>query len=503
MRSGYLDFATFVTVFERFKPDVVILARYPELRQMFRQTLDQGQLTKANKAERFYVLVDRGSSSPYVRSVHSLESFESEACFRRWTVDCRGPCRRTLDRRVVSHRDRSLRVDIGRPGAGARVVVGERPDPELRAERRPWTRFSVYLPRRLEAGQWLQVSEAAATAEGQPAVLYRVRFGPAGVQVVTAAGPAALPGGLRDYPGRWLSLIANHRRREGQLHLWLNQVYLGRFPAGRPPPGARASLRVAARTGQAGGLTFHLDRVERGRFPSSVQFHERHARPGPSVLAPLMEAAFPRYPAQVREVRETIEVGPGQSFEGQMKLYRWTGPGACNQREGQPPIFRLRAGARLRDLYILNAPDGVHIDGGGVTVDNVRFLNVCEDAVTVNRGADVTIINSVFRGCMDKGIQINGGSRIAVRNNTFFACYHPLRVVPGVGGVAVSDNVFFQAAWGIKSDSPAITVQRNRFVHCEGGIWIAGAAGRGAVDFSRNLFDTVGQRVRVRAIDHR
>ena len=81
-------------------------------------------------------------------------------------------------------------------------------------------------------------------------------------------------------------------------------------------------------------------------------------------------------------VSQTITVRSGQIFDGKGKLYDWTGEGDCSQDEGMPPMFKLASNSALRNLRMRNAPDGVHIKGSNVVVDNIVNLDVCEDAIS-------------------------------------------------------------------------------------------------------------------------
>jgi hypothetical protein len=83
---------------------------------------------------------------------------------------------------------------------------------------------------------------------------------------------------------------------------------------------------------------------------------------------------------------EPIEVAAGQSFDGGMARYD-RGSGACNeQNEGgeSDTVFVLRAGATLSNVIIgADQAEGVYCIGGGCTIQNVWFEDVCEDAISV------------------------------------------------------------------------------------------------------------------------
>lgn len=86
---------------------------------------------------------------------------------------------------------------------------------------------------------------------------------------------------------------------------------------------------------------------------------------------------------------EPIEVAAGEVFDGEGALYD-RGEGACNEQEegGQADtVFVLRAGATLRNVIIgRNQAEGVYCLGGGCTIENVWFEDVCEDAISIVSG---------------------------------------------------------------------------------------------------------------------
>jgi hypothetical protein len=89
-------------------------------------------------------------------------------------------------------------------------------------------------------------------------------------------------------------------------------------------------------------------------------------------------------------VTETIEVTG--VFDGENK--RFIGGGALGgggQDEGQDPLFRLAAGATLRNVILGDpAADGVHC-AGSCTLSGVHWEDVGEDAATF-RGTNATVV---------------------------------------------------------------------------------------------------------------
>ncbi len=140
---------------------------------------------------------------------------------------------------------------------------------------------------------------------------------------------------------------------------------------------------------------------------------------------------------EIVRMKYPIQIAENEVFDGKNKLYLWEGYGKCNQTEGQSPIFIMRSNSTLKNVYISNSPEGVHIKGDNVKIDNIVNLDVCEDAIsTSTRGefVGIKIFNSTFMNCADKAIQINKGVDVEIVNNKFINCHLPIRVT-------VADNV--------------------------------------------------------------
>jgi len=115
-------------------------------------------------------------------------------------------------------------------------------------------------------------------------------------------------------------------------------------------------------------------------------------------------------------VHETIRV-TGGTFDGGCQRYN-AGPelGDGSQDEGQDPIFRVENGATLRNVVIgTNGADGIHVYNGGV-LDNIHWLNVGEDAMTIKSSGTVTVRNIEGYDGEDKFFQINAASTLNVSN---------------------------------------------------------------------------------------
>jgi hypothetical protein len=127
-------------------------------------------------------------------------------------------------------------------------------------------------------------------------------------------------------------------------------------------------------------------------------------------------------PSEVTVVNETIEVQPGETFDGNNQTYTaGSALGDGGQGEDQKPIFKLGEGATLQNVVIgENGADGVHVYGDA-TIDNVHWTDVGEDALTVKESgadgiADVTITNSSARNADDKIFQLNADSNLTIDN---------------------------------------------------------------------------------------
>ncbi|KAL6362847.1 hypothetical protein LRP88_04160 [Fusarium phalaenopsidis] len=107
---------------------------------------------------------------------------------------------------------------------------------------------------------------------------------------------------------------------------------------------------------------------------------------------------------------EPIEVAAGDVFDGK---------GARYDRQADT-VFILREGATLRNVII--GPDqheGVYCIGGGCTIENVWFEDVCEDAISIKEDAAGTTTNIIGGGAFhaaDKVIQHNGCGAVSIKD---------------------------------------------------------------------------------------
>lgn len=157
------------------------------------------------------------------------------------------------------------------------------------------------------------------------------------------------------------------------------------------------------------------------------------------------------------------------TFDGKMRTYDGAGlKGDCGQSESMEPIFILQNGGKLKNCIIVNAPDGIHVEGDNTLIDHVYFKDVCEDAITIKAGStNVTVSNSQFAKAEDKVIQVNGGNDIDILNNKFGDGFKSAtRWKKAYGGKArVEGNDFINGQRAVVMDSGAKTpeIKNNRY----------------------------------------
>ncbi len=115
-------------------------------------------------------------------------------------------------------------------------------------------------------------------------------------------------------------------------------------------------------------------------------------------------------------VSATIVVSSG-TYDGGCKVFNATSAlGDGSQSESQKPVFRVENGATLKNVVLgNNAADGIHFYNGG-TIDNIRWTNVGEDAMTIKSSGTVNVKNISGYAGSDKFIQVNAASTLNVSN---------------------------------------------------------------------------------------
>lgn len=115
-------------------------------------------------------------------------------------------------------------------------------------------------------------------------------------------------------------------------------------------------------------------------------------------------------------VNTTIRVTSGVYDGGCRRFTAGSGLGDGSQSEGQSPIFRVENGATLRNVVIgNNGADGIHVYNGG-NIDNVHWMNVGEDALTIKSSGTVNVSNIEGYDADDKFFQVNAASTLNVSN---------------------------------------------------------------------------------------
>lgn len=119
-------------------------------------------------------------------------------------------------------------------------------------------------------------------------------------------------------------------------------------------------------------------------------------------------------------VNDTIVVGPGQTYDGECQIFRANSStlGDGSQDEGQQPVFRVENGATLRNIVLgASAADGVHLYGD-VTLENIHWLDIGEDAMTVKESGTVNLDCGSATNGEDKVFQVNAASELHISNFT-------------------------------------------------------------------------------------
>jgi pectate lyase C len=115
-------------------------------------------------------------------------------------------------------------------------------------------------------------------------------------------------------------------------------------------------------------------------------------------------------------VNATIRVTSGTFDGGCQRFNAGSALGDGSQDEGQDPVFRVENGATLRNVVIgTNGADGIHTYNGA-TLDNIYWMNVGEDAMTIKSSGTTTVRNIEGYDADDKFFQINAASTLNVTN---------------------------------------------------------------------------------------
>ena len=151
------------------------------------------------------------------------------------------------------------------------------------------------------------------------------------------------------------------------------------------------------------------------------------------IILPLLFAAIISvdWPASTQTITlsSPITVGEGETFDGfQKNNNKWVtyergikGLGDCTNIEGgsNDPCFILKKGATLKNVILgPNSIEHVHCTGDGCTVQNVYWVDVCEDALTLkgstNTGAKFYVKGGAAKNGSDKIIQHNSAGTVYI-----------------------------------------------------------------------------------------
>jgi len=169
-------------------------------------------------------------------------------------------------------------------------------------------------------------------------------------------------------------------------------------------------------------------------------------------------------------VNATIRVAAGQTFDGGCRRYvAGSALGDGSQSESQSPVFRVDNGATLRNV-VLGAPaaDGVHTYGN-VTLQNIIWEDVGEDALTIKESGTVTLNGGSARNGEDKIFQVNAASTFRISN---FTASNAGKLIRQNGGTTFRVDVFIdrsdiadmdEAIFRTDSSSSRVTMTNTRY----------------------------------------
>jgi pectate lyase C len=184
-------------------------------------------------------------------------------------------------------------------------------------------------------------------------------------------------------------------------------------------------------------------------------------------------------------VNATIIVAAGQTLDGQGQRYV-AGPavGDGSQAEGQKPLFRLEAGATLKNVVIgAPAADGVHTYGDA-TLQNIVWEDIGEDAMTIKAPGTVTLNGGSASNGEDKVFQINAESVFRVSN---FTASHAGKFIRQNGGTTFKIEVFIdrcdisymdEAIFRTDSSTSTVSLTNTRYSQIGDALFIGVAAGK-------------------------
>jgi hypothetical protein len=226
--------------------------------------------------------------------------------------------------------------------------------------------------------------------------------------------------------------------------------------------------------------------------PTAVEPEPTAVEPEPTAVEP--EAAQPGIGPRACEcetpagefgtVNDTIVVGPGQTYDGECQIFR-ANPGTLgdgSQDEGQEPVFRVENGARLRNVVLgASAADGVHLYGD-VTLENIHWLDIGEDAMTVKESGTVNLDCGSARDGEDKVFQVNAASELHISN---FTASNASKFIRQNGDTTFEVRVFIdhsdissmgEVIFRTDSSSSHVTLTNSRYSDLGDGLFMFGGS---------------------------
>jgi pectate lyase C len=183
-------------------------------------------------------------------------------------------------------------------------------------------------------------------------------------------------------------------------------------------------------------------------------------------------------------VNSTIVVDSGEVYDGACKIFRANPEtlGAGDQGEGQLPIFRVEDGGTLKNVVIgASGADGIHLYGD-VTLENIHWLDIGEDAMTVKESGTVYLDCGSSAHGEDKTFQVNAASDIFISNFTATDAGKFMRqngdttfevnVTIDHSDISFMDEVIFRT----DSSSSHVTFTNSRYSNLGDGLFIFGDA---------------------------
>ena len=182
-------------------------------------------------------------------------------------------------------------------------------------------------------------------------------------------------------------------------------------------------------------------------------------------------------------VSDTIVVDSGETYDGGCRIYRADPDelGDGSQAEGQQPVFEVESGGTLRNVVIgASGADGIHVSGN-VTLENVHWLDIGEDALTVDGSGTVTVNCGSAANSADKVFQVNATSTLRISN---FTVRQAGKFIRQNGSTTFRVDVFIdhsdisnmsESIFRTDSTSSHITFTNSRYSNIGDGLFIFGS----------------------------